>query len=122
MPNDLRFKHFAADMLHYNLFDLKSNKSVYDYLMKEKGTHDWSRAITTEKCIADIITRQSHRGFSFDVGLAEKNVKELDAMMQEARLKVEPILPPKAATKCFMKDFTPPKINTRKTVAYLHTW
>ena len=114
MPNDLRFKHFAADMLHYNLFDLKSNKSVYDYLMKEKGTHDWSSAITTEKCIADIITRQSHRGFSFDVELAEKNVKELDAMMQEARLKVEPILPPKTATKGFMKDFTPPKNQYKK--------
>lgn len=109
MPESERFKHFAADMLYYNLFDLKSNKSVYDYLIKEKGAHDWDSAITTEKCIADIITRQSHRGFAFNTQLAEKNVKELDIMMHEARVKVEPILPAKQATKAFMKDFTPPK-------------
>ena len=120
MPSDERFKHFAADMLHYNLFDLKSNKSVYDYLMKEKGNHDWSNAITTEKCIADLITRQAHRGFAFNVELAEKNVKELDAMMQEARIKVEPILPPKQATKGFMKDFTPPKNQYKKDGSLSH--
>lgn len=114
ISKDLRFKHFAADMLHYNLFDLKSNKSVYDYLIKEKGNHDWSSAISTEKCIADIITRQAHRGFAFNVELAEKNVKELDMMMQEARIKVEPILPPRTATKAFMKDFTPPKNQYKK--------
>ena len=120
MPSDERFKHFAADMLHYNLFDLKSNKSVYDYLMKEQGNHDWSNAITTEKCIADLITRQAHRGFAFNVDLAEKNVKELDAMMQEARIKVEPILPPKKATKGFMKDFTPPKNQYKKDGSLSH--
>ena len=120
MPSDERFKHFAADMLHYNIFDLQSNKSVYDYLMKEQGNHDWSNAITTEKCTADLITRQAHRGFAFNVELAEKNVKELDAMMQEARIKVEPILPPKQATKGFMKDFTPPKNQYKKDGSLSH--
>lgn len=114
MPKDLRFKHFAADMLHYNLFDIKSNKSVYDYLKKEMEDHDWTKPLITEKCTADIITRQSHRGFAFNLKLAEQNIAELDKMMQEAREKVEPILPPRKATKKVMGDFTPPKTQFKK--------
>lgn len=114
MKKDERFKHFAADMLHYNLFDIMSNKDVYDYLKKEAEGHDWSKPLVTEKCTADIITRQSHRGFAFDMQLAEKNIEELDKMMQEAKEKVEPLLPPKKATKGFMKDWTPPKNQFKK--------
>lgn len=114
MKREDRFKHFAADMLHYNLFDIQSNKSVYDYLLKETEGRDWSGPFTTEKCVADIIARQSHRGFAFNLALAEKNLEELDRMMEEARLKIEPVLPPRKATKAFMKDFTPPKRQFKK--------
>ena len=114
MPRDLRFKHFAADMLHYNLFDIKSNKSVYDYLKKEEDGHDWSKPYITEKCTSDIITRQAHRGFSFNSALAQQNLLELDEMMQAARDKVEHLLPAKKATKKVMGDFTPPKAQFKK--------
>ena len=109
-----KFKHFAADMLYYNLFDLKSNLSVSKFLEREAGTHDWSSAITLEKCVADLITRQSHRGFAFNAELAKKNINELDALMEEARQKVEPILPAKKATKGLMKEFTPPATQFKK--------
>lgn len=109
-----RFKHFAADMLYYNLFDIKSNLSVSKFLEREAGTHDWSSAITLEKCVADLITRQSHRGFAFNAELAKKNINELDALMEEARQKVEPILPAKKATKGLMKEFTPPATQFKK--------
>lgn len=105
-----RFKHFAADMLYYNLFDLKSNLSVYYYLQEEAGSHNWQPAITLEKCVADLITRQSHRGFAFNSEKAEKNIQELDKLMEERRARVEPLLPPKKATKAVQKEFTPPKL------------
>lgn len=111
---DERFRHFAADMLHYNIFDLKSNLSVFYFLEKEAGTHSWEQALTIEKCVADIVARQAHRGFAFDVNLAEDNIKELDQLMEKARLKVEPVLPKKKATKGYMKDFTPPKNQFKK--------
>lgn len=114
IPISERFNHFAADMLYYNLFDLKSNYAVDKYLDKEAGKHDWKSAITLEKCVADMITRQSHRGFAFNMQLAEKNIQELDKLMQERRERVEPVLPMKKATKKIMNDFTPPKSQFKK--------
>ena len=114
LSKDEKFKHFAADMLYYNLYDLKSNRAVDLYLDKEIAGHNWQDAITLEKCVADLITRQSHRGFAFNVELAEKNIEELDALMLERKQRVEPVLPKKKATKTFMKDFTPPKNQFKK--------
>lgn len=108
IPQADRFKTFAADMLYYNIFDVKSNTDVYRYLEWEKGDWDWEDAITLEKEVAEIITRQEHRGFDFNKDLAESNVRELDAMMEERRQRVEPLLPPRAATKKFLKEYTPP--------------
>jgi hypothetical protein len=110
IPSDVRFKHFAPDMLYYNLFDLKSNLSVDKMLDKEAGDHNWEPAISLEKCVADLITRQSHRGFAFNVELAKKNLEELDSLMLERKLRVEPLLPKKKATKKIQGDFTPPKL------------
>lgn len=114
MGKDVKFKHFAADMLYYNLYDLKSNRAVDLYLDKEAGTYPWQNAITLEKCVADLVTRQSHRGFAFNIDLAEKNIQELDALMLERKERVAPVLPKKKATKTFMKDFTPPKNQFKK--------
>ena len=114
LSKDEKFKHFAADMLYYNLYDLKSNRAVDLYLDKEMAGPNWQDAITLEKCVADLITRQSHRGFAFNVELAEKNIEELDALMLERKQRVAPVLPKKKATKTFMKDFTPPKNQFKK--------
>lgn len=108
MPGDIRFLEFAADELYYCIYDVKANTQVYYYLDKEREGWDWKDAISLEKSVAELITRQTHRGFKFDKELAERNVKELDALMEERRLRVEPVLPKRPATKAFMKDFTPP--------------
>jgi hypothetical protein len=110
IPEDQRFKHFAADMAYYNIFDTKSNRDVFEYLEHER-THDgwdWDDAIELEKAVAEIATRQEHRGFKFNEKLAESNVRELDALMEERRVRVEPLLPPRPATKKFMQEHTPP--------------
>lgn len=118
MPADVRFLEFAADELYYCIYDVKANTQVYYYLDKERQGWDWSDAISLEKAVAELITRQTHRGFKFDKELAEKNVRELDALMEERRIRVTPLLPKRPATKAFMKDFTPPVRQFKKDGSY----
>lgn len=119
IPQEDRFKDFAADMLYYNIFDVKSNRSVAKMLDKEVeefGWGDkWHPAIKLEKAVAELITRQEHRGFMFDKELAEANIAELDQLLRERKERIEPILPPRPATKKFMSDFTPPKLQFKKS-------
>lgn len=115
IPEQDRFKTFAADMLYYCIYDNKSNTSVYKYLMEEWGDYDkWTEPFILEQRIADIITRQEHRGFAFNLKQAEENIKDLDAKMEACRLQAEPVLPPKPATKGYLKDFIPPKLQFKK--------
>lgn len=118
MPADVRFLEFAADELYYCIYDVKANTQVYHYLDKERQGWDWSDAISLEKAVAELITRQTHRGFKFDKELAEKNVRELDALMEERRIRVTPVLPKRPATKVFMKDYTPPVRQFKKDGSY----
>lgn len=118
MPADIRFLEFAADELYYCIYDVKANTQVYHYLDKERQGWDWSDAISLEKAVAELITRQTHRGFKFDKELAEKNVKELDALMEERRVRVTPVLPKRPATQAFMKNFTPPVRQFKKDGSY----
>jgi DNA polymerase I-like protein with 3'-5' exonuclease and polymerase domains len=108
LKDDMRFKHFAADMLYYNIYDSKSNTQVFYYLENEKKDWEWGEAIRLEKSVADIITRQEHRGFKFNKELAKSNIEELDKLMEERRARVEPMLPPRPATKKFLDEHTPP--------------
>jgi len=109
-----RFKHFAADMLYYCIFDVKANTEVYNMLIETYGLDSmqefqkWASALKLEHAVAELITRQEHRGFWFDMKKAEAALTKLDAMMEERRVKVEPLLPPRPATKKFMGDYTPP--------------
>jgi len=118
MPAGVRFLEFAADELYYCIYDVKANTQVYHYLDKERQGWDWSDAISLEKAVAELITRQTHRGFKFDKELAEKNVRELDTLMEERRIRVTPVLPKRPATKVFMKDFTPPVRQFKKDGSY----
>lgn len=108
IPQNERFKTFAADMLYYCFYDCKSNTKVYQMLLQEWGDWKWDSAYSLEKAVADVITRQEHRGFWFDMDLAQKNIEFLDKAMEERRLRAEPILPPKPATKTYLKQFIPP--------------
>lgn len=109
MSPDVRFKHFAADMLYYNIYDVKANTQVYKMLEAEKGTWDWSDAISLEKSVAEIITRQEHRGFAFKTERAIELVRDLDEKLESLRSEVEPVLPPKPLAKTRMDFFTPPE-------------
>src|SRR5690606_13707782 len=83
-------------------------------LKQEWGNWEWGKPYQLEKSVADIITRQSHRGFKFNKELAEDSIKELDELLEERRIRVEPLLPRKKATQAYMKDYIPPKIQFKK--------
>lgn len=118
LPQDERFKHFGPDMLYYNIYDVKANRSILPMLDLEQQAYGWgskwNRAIKLEKAVAELITRQEHRGFKFDLELAYKNLDRLDAMMEERKVKIEAILPNRPATKKVQSDFTPCKIQFKK--------
>lgn len=115
IPETERFKTFAADMLYYCIYDNKANTAVFRYLMEEWGDYNkWSEPFNLEQRVADIITRQEHRGFAFNMKQAEDNIRDLDARMEACRLEAEPVLPPKPATKGYLKSFIPPKLQFKK--------
>lgn len=115
IPIEHRFKTFAADMLYYCIYDNKANTAVYNYLMEEWGDYKkWEEPFKLELRIADIITRQEHRGFQFNMKQAEENIRDLDDKMEAARILVEPILPSKPATKGYLKNFIPPKLQFKQ--------
>lgn len=108
MHESIRFKHFAADMLFYCIVDVLANTKVYKMLEVEKGDWDWADAISLEKSVAEIITRQEHRGFDFKTERAIELVRDLDEKLEALRSEVEPVLPPKPLAKTRMDFFTPP--------------
>lgn len=76
-PKGAEFAVYHPNMLDYNVRDVEVNVETYKYLMKEWGTWPWRDAFILESQVAEIITRQTHRGFNFDAKAAEANVREL---------------------------------------------
>lgn len=107
-PPGAEFQTFHPKMVDYCERDTLITAKAYEYLLKEWGDWDWGSAYQLEKAVAEIITRQEHRGFKFDIDLAKRNVEELDKLMEDIRQRVEPSLPPKKATKGLQKEYTPP--------------
>tara|TARA_Y100001973_G_scaffold33065_1_gene49746 strand:- start:2850 stop:5417 length:2568 start_codon:yes stop_codon:yes gene_type:complete len=119
IPVFKRFEYFGPDMLYYNFKDCAANRQVVEKKLNVEmtlhGWNDrWNPAIKLEKAVAELITRQEHRGFKFDMTQAEKNIAELDILMAERKEKIEKIIPDRPATKSFMSDYTPPKIQFKK--------
>lgn len=107
-PAGAEFLVYHPRMGEYCDQDTLITKKAYEYLLKEWGDWNWESAYQLEKAVAEIITRQEHRGFKFDTDLAKRNVEEIDKLMEDIRQRVEPSLPPKKATKGLQKEYTPP--------------
>lgn len=108
-PRGAEFRQWHPEMGVYMMRDCHVNKRVYKHLMNEWGTWEWDDAYELEKAVAEVITRQEHRGFSFARERAVEHVKFLDAKMEELRATVEPLIPPKPLTKTKLADVTPVK-------------
>lgn len=99
---------YTPEMEEYCIQDVNLTHKVYLELLKEKGTWPWDEAIKLEKQVAEIITRQEHRGFQFDTELAIKCITDLDEKIQSIKQEVEPVIPAKALAKTAAKQYTPP--------------
>lgn len=115
VPIEHRFKHFSADMLYYNIVDVTVNTAVYKWLEAQKQGWDYSDAISLEKSVQDIITRQEHRGFHFEYDKAVEYVKWLDVELERLQTLVEPILPLKPLAKTNLQKYTPAKTQFLKS-------
>lgn len=114
IPESYRFKVFAADMLYYCVVDVKVNTKLYFWLEKQKGTWDWAEAIKLEKQVAEVVARQSHRGFNFNSELANACIPDLDNKLAAAKKEITPVLPDRVPTKGYQKEVTPPATQLKK--------
>jgi DNA polymerase I-like protein with 3'-5' exonuclease and polymerase domains len=111
------FRVYHPEMLEYNVRDVEVNHKVYNALVKEWGDWPWQDAFKMEQKVAEIITRQEHRGFWFDKKFAEECVRDLDQKMEEIRAIVEPLIPPRPLAKTKQKEYTPPATQFLKSGA-----
>lgn len=116
-PTPAEFQKYCPEMLEYNIRDVEVNHKVYNALVKEWGDWPWQDAFKMEQKVAEIITRQEHRGFWFDKKLAEDCVRDLDQKMEEIRAIVEPLIPPRPLAKTKQKEYTPPATQFLKSGA-----
>lgn len=114
-PNGAEFQVYHPEMLIYNIRDVEVNHKVYNALLKEWGDWAWQDAFKLEQKVAEIITRQQHRGFWFDKEFAEDCVRDLDNKMAEIRSIVEPLIPAKALAKSKQDGYTPTKTQFLKS-------
>ena len=114
-PAGEEFKTYHPAMLVYNIRDVEVNHLVYKALLKEWGEWNWTDAFKLEQAVAEIITRQQHRGFWFDTDKAEACVRDLDEKMDTIRNIVEPLIPPKPLPKTKQKEYTPPNTQFLKS-------
>ena len=113
-PQGAEFAQYHPEMLVYCVRDVRVNVLVYEALVEEMGEWAWRDPILLEHAVRDIVTRQSHRGFWFDQVLASENIRELDRLMEEIRVKVEPLLPEKPMGKTKLKEYYPPKVQFKR--------
>lgn len=114
-PAGSEFQDYSPEMLEYNIRDVEVNHKVYNALLKEWGDWPWQDAFKLEQKVAEIITRQSHRGFWFDKEFAEECVRDLDNKMDEIRNIVEPLIPPRPLAKTKQALYTPTKTQFLKS-------
>ena len=117
-PKGAEFLQFHPSMVDYCVRDNEVTCLTYFKLEEEKAEWPWEDAIQLEHAVAEIITRQKHRGFHFKKEKAEEALRDLDEKMEYLKKKVEPLLPPKPMPKTKQKEFTPPANQFKKDGNY----
>ena len=107
-PKGAEFRVYHPEMLVYCRTDVAITARLFLHLEKEMEGWNWHSALLLEQAVRDIITKQSHRGFKFDIKLAQELLVDLDSKMQALRELVEPVIPAKPLTKAKLQLWTPP--------------
>lgn len=105
---------YSQEMLDYCIQDTSVNETVHYKLLEEQADNDWSRSYSVEIKLTDLTLRQELFGFDFNVKLAEQNLAELNKMMQDIAVVVDPMLPKKRMSKVAASFFELPKIRFKK--------
>lgn len=109
------FSKYSDSMLLYCQQDTQITKLIFEKLEKEyQGYIGWKKAEKLENKLADIAVRRENYGFWFDKEKAIECVEDLTEKMQVLSDNVNPLLPPKPMNKTKLKQFTPPKVQTKK--------
>ena len=107
-PKGAEFRVYHPEMLVYCRTDVAITTRLFLHLEKEMAGWNWHSALLLEQAVRDIITKQSHRGFKFDIKLAQELLVDLDSKMQALKELVEPVIPAKPLTKAKLQLWTPP--------------
>ena len=109
------FKIFNELLTPYCIQDTLVTLEAFKSLLKEWGQYkNWEASVRQEHILADVSIKREVLGFYFDKELAIENLEKLTELIDEAREKVNPFLPPKPMNKGELKFYTPPKIQLTK--------
>ena len=109
------FDKYSEEMLDYCIQDTKVTSLIYKKLEDEYNSYSrWTKAEKVENKLADIGVRRESYGFWLDKESAVACVEDLSQKMQELSDRVNPQLPKKPLNKTKLKQYTPPKIQTKK--------
>ena len=107
-PKGAEFAVYHPEMLIYCKTDVAITVRLFLHLESEMANWNWLSALLLEQAVRDIITKQSHRGFKFDIKLAQELLVDLDTKMLALKQLVEPLIPAKPLTKAKLTSLTPP--------------
>lgn len=110
------FSQYSIELEQYMEQDCISNMEVYDQLIEEKGTWNYTKAYDQELKLIDLNLKQSHFGFYFDEELAKKHIVDLDDKLKTIYDHVNPLLPPKPLNKGEKDHYTLPKSQVKKNL------
>ena len=114
-PRGAEFKMFNELLTPYCIQDTLVTLEAFKSLLKEWGQYkNWEASVRQEHILADVSIKREVLGFYFDKELAIENLEKLTELIDEAREKVNPFLPPKPMNKGELKFYTPPKIQLTK--------
>ena len=109
------FKMFNELLTPYCIQDTLVTLEAFKSLLKEWGQYkNWEASVKQEHILADVSIKREVLGFYFDKELAIENLEKLTELIDEAREKVNPFLPPKPMNKGELRFYTPPKIQLTK--------
>lgn len=84
---------FTEDMLDYNEQDSDLTADTFFALMDEWSDWDHAAAFSMEQSINEIVVRQEHVGFYFNLVKAQEALEDLNNKLRDIEEKVEPLLP-----------------------------
>lgn len=82
---------FSNELLEYNVVDVEVTNRLYDFLLEKRID---PRAVELEHQVAFICTEQEIRGFTFDVGKAEKLAAELQTELHRLETELQDTFKP----------------------------